>query len=72
MINKHFDDENLIENFCRENKIKVLEKIPFDSELSAINSEGEIVSRSEKYDDVFSFLLQTVVKEVENEAITHS
>jgi MinD superfamily P-loop ATPase len=72
VINKCLDNENLIENFCIENKIKVLNKIPFDSDLGMINSDGEIVSRSEKFHGVFSALLQTVAKEVQNETVTHS
>lgn len=72
VINKCLDNENLIEKFCIENKIKVLNKIPFDSDLGMINSDGEIVSRSEKFHGVFSALLQTVAKEVQNETVTHS
>jgi MinD superfamily P-loop ATPase len=72
VINKCMEGENLIETFCIENKIKVLSKIPFEPELGMINSDGEIVSKSEKYHGDFSALLQTVAKEVQNETITHS
>lgn len=73
VINKALENSCLIENFCEENKIKVLSKIPYDNELGNLNSNGEIVAkRSEAYYNVFSSLLQTVVKEVENETVTHS
>lgn len=72
VINKCMAGENLIETFCIENKIKVLSKIPFESELGTINSDGEIAARSEKYYGLFSELLQAVVKEAEHETVTHS
>jgi MinD superfamily P-loop ATPase len=72
VINKCMTGENLIETFCIENKIKVLSKIPFESDLGTINSDGEIVAKSEKYNGLFSELLQAVVKEVEHETVTHS
>jgi MinD superfamily P-loop ATPase len=72
VINKCMENENLIETFCIENKIKVLSKIPFESDLGAINSDGEIAAKSEKYNGLFSELLQAVVKEAEHETVTHS
>ena len=47
-------------------------KIPFESDLGAINSDGEIAAKSEKYKVLFSVLLQAVVKEVEHETVAHS
>ena len=72
VINKCMESENLIQTFCIENKIKVLSKIPFESDLGAINSDGEIAAKSEKYNGLFSELLQAVVKEVEHETVTYS
>lgn len=72
VINKCMESENLIQTFCIENKIKVLSKIPFESDLGAINSDSEIAAKSEKYNGLFSELLQAVVKEVEHETVTYS
>lgn len=72
VINKCAENENLIETFCIEKEIKVLSKIPFDRDLGAINSDGEIAAKSEKYKVLFSELLQAVVKEVEHETVAHS
>ena len=72
VINKCMKSENLIETFCIANKIKVLSKIPFESDLGAINSDGEIAAKSEKYNGLFSELLEAVVKEAEHETVTHS
>ncbi|MCG2730880.1 MAG: ATP-binding protein, partial [Acetobacterium sp.] len=46
VINKCMENENLIDTFCIENNISILSKIPFESELGMINSDGEIVSKS--------------------------
>lgn len=73
VINKALENSCLIENFCEENQIKVLSKIPYDNELGNLNSNGEIaVRRNAAYHGLFSSLLQTVVKEAENETATHS
>ncbi|WP_303868835.1 ATP-binding protein [Acetobacterium wieringae] len=72
VINKWMAGENLIEQFCCDNQITVLGKIPFESELGIINSDGKIAAKSEKYYGLFSELLQKVVKEVEHETVTHS
>ena len=73
VINKTLANSHLIEDFCDENKIKILSKIPYDSELGTLNSNGEIAARkSAVYKELFSSLLQTVVKEVEHETVTHS
>lgn len=73
VINKSMENESLIENFCEKNRVKILSKIPYDSELGTLNSNGEIASRkSSKYNKLFSTLLQTVVMEAEYETVTHS
>jgi MinD superfamily P-loop ATPase len=65
VLNKCLEDKNPAEQFCMEKSIKILKKIPFDNELGALNSNGQIVSRlNGKYLELFSSLLQEVVKEV--------
>ncbi|MBS4534156.1 ATP-binding protein [Clostridium sp. D2Q-14] len=74
VLNKDFDGKNPAEDFCLDNNIKILGRIPFDSELGKINSEGIIAAReNEKYKKIFSNILQRVIKEVEQgEAIINS
>lgn len=73
VLNKCLEGENPSEKFCIENDIKILEKIPFDSEISKINSNAEILVREgDKYKKLFTNLLETVVTEVHNEAIVNS
>lgn len=68
VINKSFEGKNLVEEFCMENQIKVLTKIPFDKELGVLNSKGLIVTKeNQKYNKLFSKLLHTVTKEVYHE-----
>ena len=73
VLNKCLDGENPSEKFCIEKGIKILGKIPFDKELGTLNSNALISAReNEKYQDVFSTLLQTVTKEVQHETAVNS
>lgn len=66
-------EENPTEKFCLEKNIKILEQIPFDNELGALNSDAEIVVRkNERYRELFSSLLDKLIKEVRHEAIANS
>ncbi len=68
VINKCVEQNDPTEEFCRENGIKILGKIPFDTELGTLNSNGEIaVRKSKKYKDLFSSLLEKVYREVSHE-----
>jgi MinD superfamily P-loop ATPase len=70
VLNKCLDGENPAENFCIEEKIRILGRIPFDNELGALNSNALIsVRENEKYRNLFSTLLQIVTKEVQHEAV---
>lgn len=73
VLNKCLPGNNPAEEYCRENGITILGKIPFDHELSRMNSNGLIVSREEaKYKGLFAALLQEVTKEVQNAATINS
>ena len=68
VINKCVDQSDPTEEFCKENGIKILEKIPFDVELGTLNSNGKIAAReSKKYRDLFSSLLEKIYREVSHE-----
>ena len=65
VINKCVDQSDPTEEFCKENGIKILDKIPFDVELGTLNSNGKIAAReSKKYRDLFSSLLEKIYREV--------
>ena len=73
VLNKTLEEENPAEKFCLDRKIKILGEIPFDHELGNLNSNGEIaVRKSKKYKKIFSDLLDSVIKEVQNERIVNS
>ena len=73
VLNKCMEDENPAEEFCIKNNIKILGRIDFDSELGWLNSNGKIAIReSDKYQCLFSSLLETVKKEVGHETATNS
>lgn len=68
VLNKCLKEENPAEKFCLDKNIKILSRIPFDNELGTLNSNAEIaVYKNEKYRELFSFLLNTVTKEVLHE-----
>lgn len=72
VLNKCLDGENPAEKFCIEKKITILGKIPFDNELGTLNSNALIsVRENKKYRELFSSLLQTVLKEVQYEAVAN-
>ncbi len=73
VLNKCLENENPAEEFCIENKIEILAKIPFDKELGEINSNARIAVReNEKYKNLFESLLERVEKEVSNETTFNS
>ena len=69
VINKCVDQSDPTEEFCKENGIKILEKIPFDVDLGMLNSEGKIAAREKtKYRGLFFSLLEKIYREVSHEA----
>ena len=73
VLNKYISEENPAQLFSIEENIKILASIPFDSEIGEINSKGEIlVNKSEKYNKVFSSLLEKVKEEVDYERTSNS
>ncbi|NMA93146.1 MAG: 4Fe-4S binding protein [Clostridiales bacterium] len=74
ILNKCLEgEENPAEKFCLEKDIKILGRIPFDSELGLLNSNGHIAAiEDEKYGKMFSSLLEEVIKEVPNETTAYS
>ncbi len=71
ILNKCSDNNNPSEEFCIDNGVKILGKIPFNVELGELNSNGLIASRErEKYRDIFINLLNNITKEAyDDEAI---
>lgn len=65
ILNKCLEEQNPSELFCQENNITILGKIPFDNVLGKLNSNALILARENKtYEDLFSSLLENVIKEV--------
>ncbi|AHF08937.1 MULTISPECIES: 4Fe-4S binding protein [Dehalobacter] len=68
VLNKCLEEENPAEDFCLQNQITILEKIPFDLELGTMHSNGQIAVRKHpKYKELFLNLLKTVSKEARHE-----
>jgi len=66
-------EENPSEVFAIEHQIPIVGRIPFDSELGLLNSEAKVVVwESEKYRQLFSSILTTVLREAHHEATGNS
>ena len=73
VLNKSILEDNPVKEFCEKNRITIIEEIYYDKELGILNSNALIASReSEDYYNMFSSILKSVIKEVENEAIISS
>lgn len=68
VLNKCLQDENPAEEFCLDKQIKILGRIPFDTQLGMLNSNAQIAVREdERYRDMFTELLEAVRMEVQHE-----
>ncbi len=66
VLNKSLDGKNPAEEFCIENEIQIIGRIPFDKELGKLNSDAKIAVREkDKYREMFSDILKNLAKEVE-------
>ena len=73
VLNKCLDSQNPSEKFCLENGVKIIGKIPFDNELGMLNSNALIAARENaKYREMFEFILDKVIMEVQNETVINS
>lgn len=64
VLNKCIDGENIAEDFCKKNDIKVLGRIPWDIELGKINTSGQIASEN-GYKEMFEGILSNILKEAQ-------
>ncbi len=63
VLNKCIPGDNPAENFCVENHIPVLCRIPFSTDLGNLNSQGRIAVReNEQYRVIFQNLLDKIIK----------
>ncbi len=73
VLNKCQEGENPSEAFCLEHQIPILGRIPFDSELGMLNSEGNIAAReNQRYRKLFGSLLERIRKEARYETASDS
>ncbi len=65
VINKFFEPNNLIEEFCKNNDVKILSRIPYTNDLFTINSSGKIaVKENESYSNLFKNIFDNIKTEV--------
>lgn len=65
VLNKCVDGANPSEEFCKEKKIDIISKIPFEKEIGKQNAQGEVVFFSNKEaEKIFHELLYEIEKKV--------
>lgn len=64
VLNKCTDGPNPSEDFCKEKNIEIIGRIPFDSELGELNSNGKIAVRENYKNNELFYSLLNKVKEV--------
>ncbi len=63
VINK-YSGNLIIDNYAKQNNIKIIGRIPVDLELAKLNSEGQIVAKIPKYKVAFQNILDQIHKDV--------
>ncbi|RKD34261.1 ATP-binding protein [Thermohalobacter berrensis] len=61
VINKSQQD-NIIEDFCNKNNIKIIAKIPFDRKIAHKYSKGDLLINDEKIASIFDSIISEVVE----------
>lgn len=72
VLNLCLETENPAEEYCKEHRVPILCKIPYDRRLGTLNSNARIAVReNDHYRELFSKLLHTIIEEASHEAIAH-
>jgi MinD superfamily P-loop ATPase len=74
IINRAEEDSNyLIEDYCRENNINILMKVPFSRKIAELYSRGKaFVGEIEGWENKFKNLYEDIVEEVKNNERNYS
>ncbi len=72
VINKSYGDDTLLTDYCTENQIPIVGRIPYDEELAFMGSKGEVAVRKDaRFKKLFEQIHQNL-EEVMHEKITDS
>nr|HPG29286.1 P-loop NTPase [bacterium] len=61
VINKFENENNIIREYCNNENIKISGRIPFDKNIAAKYSAGEILIEDSKYKQIFSEILEKIL-----------
>lgn len=62
VINKTVGTENFIEDFASSQSLAVLCKIPYDTQLGALNAKGMLAVKDEHYKEIFTNLYNSILE----------
>ena len=70
VINKTMSEQNPAEDYCKENNLTVLARIPFEKKLAELIAKGHIAATEDaEYESLFKELLQRIEKEMGYETV---
>ncbi len=69
IINKSSENDKIIESYCKENNIEIVERIPFEKEVAEIISKGELASKINWYNDKLNKIYNHLEKKLENKNV---
>lgn len=70
VLNKCLESENPAEEYCKEHHVPILGRISYESKLGSISSNARIAAReNDRYRELFSTLLDTVIEEASHETV---
>ena len=69
IINKYEKNNTIIDDYCRDNSIEILGKVPMDNNIASAYAQGELVCKTVKGTaPLFEKLLNTILAKVNEEA----
>jgi len=61
VINKFENENNIISEYCKNENIAIIGKIPYDANIARMYSNGELLISNQKYKNIFEELLKKIL-----------
>lgn len=60
IINRVVSEDNIIDKYCKENNIEIIQKIRYDKNIAQIYSKGDLLINYEEYNVIFKNIFQSI------------
>jgi len=61
IINKSENENNIIDDYCEKENIKIFGRIPFDENIARMYSKGELLISNKKYKNIFTEMIEKIL-----------